>query len=79
MQNTAADPKQRKLNLVRYGLMVIPVVAWMIAFAPVFLTSNGMGQNWVSDALIPSLLIAAVVGVICAVVYYGYKRFMLNM
>jgi hypothetical protein len=79
MENAATDPKLRKLNLVRYGLMVIPVVAWMIAFAPIFLASNGLRQNWVSDALIPSLIIAAVVGVICAAVYYGYKRFVLSM
>lgn len=79
MQNNAVDSKQRRLNIVRYGLMVIPVVAWMIAFAPVFLASNGLGQNWVGDALVPSLIIAAIVGVICAAAYYGYKRFVLSM
>jgi hypothetical protein len=79
MQNATTDPKQRRLNIVRYGLMVIPVVAWMIAFAPVFLASNGLGQNWISDALIPSLITAAIVGVVCAGVYYAYKRFVLNM
>ncbi len=79
MQNATTDPKQRKLNLVRYGLMVIPIVAWIIAFAPVFLVSNGLGENWIGDALIPSLIMAAVVGVICAAVYYGYKKFVLNM
>ncbi len=79
MQNASTDPKVRRLNLVRYGLMVIPIVAWMIAFAPVFLASNGMGQNWISDALIPSLITAAIVAVICAAVYYGYKRFVLNL
>lgn len=79
MQNAAADPKMRRLNLVRYGLMIIPVVAWVIAFAPVFLTSNGLSQNWVMDALVPSLITAAIVGAICAAVYYAYKRFVLNM
>ena len=79
MQTATTDPKQHSLNLVRYGLMVIPVVAWVVAFAPMFMLSNGLGLNWVSDALIPSLITAAIVGAICAVVYFVYKRMVLKM
>ncbi len=68
------DVDKRRLNIVRYGLMVIPVVAWVVAFAPLFMLSNGLGMNWISDALIPSLIEALVVAVICAAVYYLYKR-----
>jgi len=79
MQSATTDPKVRRLNLVRYGLMVIPIVAWMVAFAPPFLFSKGVGMDWISDALIPSLVTAAVVGVVCALVYFAYKRFVLKI
>lgn len=73
------DDQRKRLNLFRYGMMVIPVVAWLVAFAPVFLVSNGMGQNWISDALIPSLIVAVVVGVICFLIFQGYKRMVLKI
>jgi hypothetical protein len=64
----------KKANIVRYGLMAIPPVAWVVAFAPLFLISNGARQDWVSAALVPSLIEAAAVGVVCTVVWYAYKR-----
>ncbi len=78
MSSASIDPKVRRLNLMRYGLMVIPVVAWAVSFAYLFLVSNAFSQNWIGDAMIPSLTIAVIVGVVCAAVYYGYKRFVLN-
>lgn len=79
MQSAAVDPKTKRLNLVRYGLMVIPIIAWAISFAYPFLVSNGFGMNWIADALIPSLITFVVVAAVCAAVYYGYKKFVLNM
>ncbi len=79
MQSATTDPNQRKLNMVRYGMMVIPVVAWVVAFAYPFLVSNAFQQDWISAALIPSLIIAVVVGVICFAVFWAYKRFVLKM
>jgi hypothetical protein len=64
----------KKANIVRYGLMVIPPVAWVVAFAPLFMISNGARMDWVSDALVPSLIEALVVGVVCAVVWFAYKK-----
>ncbi len=64
----------KKANIVRYGLMVIPPVAWVVAFAPLFLISNGARMDWVRDALVPSLIEAVVVGVVCIIVWYAYKR-----
>ncbi len=68
------DLDKRRLNIVRYGLMVIPPVAWAVAFAPLFMLTNGLGMNWINDALIPSLIEAIVVAVVCVAVYYIYKR-----
>ena len=36
-------------------------------------------QDWVSAALIPSLIVAAVTGVICFAVFWAYKRFVLKI
>ncbi len=68
------DLDKRRLNIVRYGLMVIPPVAWAVAFAPLFMLTNGLGMNWINDALIPSLIETIVVAVVCVAVYYIYKR-----
>lgn len=78
--NSSLTEAQRKqMNIVRYALMVIPVVAWVVAFAPVFLVSNAFGQNWIADALIPSLIDAIIVGIICFGIYWAYKRFVLKI
>lgn len=73
------EAQRKQLNIMRYAMMVIPVVAWVVAFAPVFLVSNAFAQNWIGDALIPSLIIAVVVGVICFGVFWAYKRFVLKI
>ncbi len=64
----------RNRNIVRYGLMLIPPIAWVIAFAPLFLVSYGLRQNWAADALVPSLLEAAIVGLICIMVWQLYQK-----
>lgn len=78
-QTTMTAEQRKRLNLFRYGMMVIPVVAWVVAFAYPFLFANAFNQNWISAALIPSLIIAAVVGVICFAVYWAYKKFVLKV
>ena len=77
--NTMTDDQRKRLNLFRYGMMVIPVVAWVVAFAYPFLFANAFNQDWITTALIPSLIVAAVTGVICYVVYWAYKRFVLKV
>lgn len=64
----------KKTKIVRYGLMAIPPVAWVVGFAPLFIISNGARQDWVTDALVPSLIEAVVVGVVCVIVWSAYKR-----
>ncbi|MGQ9516105.1 MAG: hypothetical protein ACUVT1_02445 [Anaerolineae bacterium] len=64
---------RRRLNVVRFGLMAIPPVAWAISFSLPFIVARGLGTNWVSLALIPSLIQTAIVAVICVIVWFVYK------
>lgn len=68
------DSEMKKNKIVRYGLMVIPPIAWVVGFAPLFIISNGAKQDWVGDALIPSLIEAVVVGAVCIIVWSAYRR-----
>ena len=74
MQNT--DTK--RVNIVRFGLMTIPAIAWAVAFSYLFLIANGFRLDWISEALIPSLIYAVVVGIVCVVVWYAYKMIVLK-
>ncbi|MBI4673754.1 MAG: hypothetical protein HY741_19070 [Chloroflexi bacterium] len=76
---TVSDAQRKRLNLLRYGMMVIPVVAWVVAFSYPFLLANAFGQDGIATALISSLVIAVVTGVICFAVYWAYKRFVLKI
>jgi hypothetical protein len=77
-----ADDKRKRLNVFRYGMMVIPVVAWVITFSYLFLLSNFFAPNTM-DALVPSMIwslgVVAVVGVVCFAAYWAYKRFVLQV
>lgn len=64
---------RRRLNIVRFGLMAIPPVAWVISFSLPFIVARGLGANWVSLALIPSLIQTAIVAAICIIVWFVYK------
>ena len=66
--------EERRSNVLRFGLLAIPPVAWAVAFAPLFLVSNGFRMDWVDMALIPSLVEAFVVGMICYAVWLAYDR-----
>ena len=65
------------MNIVRFGLMAIPPIAWAVAFAPLFLIANGFRMDWITNALIPSLIEAIVVAVVCVIVWYAYKQVIL--
>jgi hypothetical protein len=70
--------EQHRAKILRFGLMAIPPIAWGVAFAPLFLLSNGLHLDWITLALIPSLIEAAVVGVVCYIVWFAYKRLILH-
>ena len=71
------DAEKRRMNIVRFGLMAIPPIAWAVAFAPLFLIANGFQMDWITNALIPSLIEAIVVAVVCVIVWYAYKQVIL--
>ena len=73
----AQDMEQRRMNIVRFGMMAIPPVAWAVAFAPLFLISNGFRMDWISTALIPSFIEAVAVAVVCFIIWYAYRQFVL--
>ena len=66
----------RKLNLVRFGLTLVPFVAWALVFTPLYLISNTARLDWIQIALIPSIGEALVVAVVCAVIYFMYKYYL---
>lgn len=68
------ETQRKQLNLTRYGLMVVPIVAWVVAFAMLFSVRNDFG-----DALVPSLITLVIVAVICYAVFWAYKRFVLKI
>ncbi|MBI3538373.1 MAG: hypothetical protein HY070_12565 [Chloroflexi bacterium] len=73
------DANKRRENIVRFGLFAIPPVAWAIAFAPLYLLTRSFPNlNWISDALVPSLIEAVIVGAVCAAVWSGYKKYVVK-
>ena len=70
------EKNQRKLNLVRFGLALIPFVAWAMVFTPLYLISSTARLDWVQIALVPSLGEAIVVAVTCAIIYFIYKYYL---
>lgn len=72
------DADKKRANVVRFGLMVIPPLAWAITFSYLFLIARGLYVDWIGAALIPSLINAVVVAVVCVVVWFAYLRLVLK-
>jgi len=72
------EAARRRLNIVRFGLMAIPPIAWAISFSLPFIVARGLGANWISIALIPSLIQTAIVAVICVIVWFVYKSLVIR-
>ncbi len=72
------DADKKRANAVRFGLMTIPPIAWGVAFSYLFLIANGFRLDWISEALIPSLIDAVVVGIVCVLVWFAYERVILK-
>ena len=63
--------KQKRLNLLRYGLMVVTAVAFALGAG---LTFVGGGALWTS--VLQGLLIAAGMAVLCAAIYALYRGYL---
>jgi hypothetical protein len=71
-----SEKNQRKLNLVRFGMTLVPFVAWAIVFTPLYLISSTARLDWVQIALVPSIGVAIVVAITCAILYFIYKYYL---
>jgi hypothetical protein len=79
-QSPSEDDK--KLNVVTFWLFVVAVFAWVIPFTVLFVLGL-MGQAFggksaFSFALLPSIITFAVTAVLCIIVYFAYKRFVVK-
>jgi phosphoglycerol transferase MdoB-like AlkP superfamily enzyme len=72
------DAMTKRINVFRFGLMAIPPLAWALFFAPLYMVSAGLGMDWFSIALIPSLILLVVVSLVCVAAWYGYKQFIVK-
>jgi len=57
----------RRLRFLRFGLLVVPPLAFAIYMAYMF-PFVGLGK-----AILPALLWGVLAGILCVVVYYAYK------
>jgi hypothetical protein len=79
--NLSEDDK--KLSVVTFWLFVVAVFAWVIPFTVLFvlgLMGQALGgRSAFSFALLPSIATFAVASVLCAIVYFAYKRLVLKV
>lgn len=67
-----------RLNLLRYGLVVLVVVAFLVALlAPFAALRNIEGVSIsITDFLDEAIIAAIIVAILSAIVYYAYGRFL---
>jgi hypothetical protein len=75
MTHKTEEPKvSRRLRILRFGLLVVVCIAFLVAFVLPFALSQVAGGGWVQAALIPSVLYAGGTAIVCVIVYQVYKR-----
>ena len=62
---------QARLKLLRYGLLVVVIVTFIVAISYPIISLQDRSQ--LGNFLVRSLLYTAVVAVICAVLYFAYR------
>ena len=74
--------EEKKLSVVTFWLFVVAVFAWVIPFTLLFvlgLLNQSLGQGGAFGfAFLPSLLTFVVAAVLCAIVYWAYKKLVLK-
>lgn len=66
---------ERRLNLVRYGMVIIVVLAFGIT-AAYGIFANLTASNIVVAAVIDALIAAVITGVAMVAVYFGYAAYL---
>ncbi|MFQ6015346.1 MAG: hypothetical protein ACE5NP_07885 [Anaerolineae bacterium] len=64
------EEKTRRLNVVRYGLFVIVVMA--MAVTPTYMYIATFGQN-IGALIMPTILATIGTAIVCVLVWYGYR------
>lgn len=70
---------QGRLNLFRYGIVVVTVVAFVMSFAAPMVLTADFGDEYslgIGDLLIPSLIITGITALIGVVAYFAYAQFL---
>ena len=62
---------QTRLNLLRYGLVVVTALAFALGAAMVFI---GSGDLW--KAVFQGLVMAVGAGVFCTIIYFLYRSYL---
>ena len=66
-----SEVKQKRLNLLRYGLMVVTAVAFALGTSLVYIGSGRMLK-----ALSQGVLLAVGAAVLCTIIYYLYGSYL---
>lgn len=70
---------QGRLNLFRYGIVVVTVTAFIVSLAsPIVLTANMSPSLGFGDVLMPSIMITVITAIIGAIAYFAYAQFLKN-
>lgn len=68
-----------RLNLFRYGIVVVTVTALVVSFAAPMVLTAGWGEGLslgIGQLLMPSLIITGITAVIGVAAYFGYAQFL---
>jgi hypothetical protein len=66
------EKKQKRLNLLRYGMLVVTCVAFALGTTLVFMGSGGQ----MGGALLQGFLLGAGTAVFCTIIYFLYRSYL---
>ena len=70
-----AEEKTARLNLVRYGMFLVVVMAMTITPISFFLAYAPLGEP-MSRVLVPTLIATGLAALLAGVVYFAYSRYL---
>lgn len=67
---------QGRLNLFRYGIVVVTVTAFIVSFLSLIVVTAELGAAsiGVGEAIMPALTVTIITGVIGVASYFGYAQ-----
>lgn len=67
------EAKLKRLNLLRYGFMVVTAVAFALGASLVFVGSGEIGS-----AVLQGILLAAGMAILCTLIYFLYRSYLVK-